>query len=308
MAEERGFRPPLTVGRTLEWADSHHAAVGAWPLTSSGKLKGVSGECWRTIDIYLRRGVRGLPGGQSLSRLLAEHRGVRWQRPAKVLSETLIVDWADAYLATHRRWPDRRCGPIDQAPGETWSAIDSALIHGRHGLSGGTSLSRLILEHRGPEARNRPPPLTLEQVRIWCDGHKAATGKWPRIRSGAVRDAPFPITWVAIDMALKRGTRGLPPGFTLAGLRPGYRKSRPLTVEQILAWADVHYSDHGRWPGRYYGAIDGAPGENWNNIDAALRVGCRGLPGGSTLSSFLLQYRKATLGPASQSHNGHSPP
>jgi hypothetical protein len=40
------------------------------------------GETWRDINNCLQRGYRGLPAGNSLARLLKEHRGVwRWGRP-----------------------------------------------------------------------------------------------------------------------------------------------------------------------------------------------------------------------------------
>jgi hypothetical protein len=36
-----------------------------------------------------------------------------------------------------------------------------------------------------------------------------------------------------------------------------------------------------------------AAGENWRNVDSALRQGCRGLAGGSSLSRILKRYRAA---------------
>jgi hypothetical protein len=61
----------------------------------------------------------------------------------------------------------------------------------------------------------------------------------------------------------------------------------PLTVEQILAWADAHHARVGRWPRAASGPVPGAPGVSWLDIDRALKWGRRGLPPGSTLAEFL---------------------
>jgi hypothetical protein len=61
----------------------------------------------------------------------------------------------------------------------------------------------------------------------------------------------------------------------------------PLSVEQILAWADAHRARTGRWPTRNSGAVREAPGENWSAVGWALWAGHRGLPGGDSLARLL---------------------
>src|SRR5262249_21652091 len=68
---------------------------------------------------------------------------------------------------------------------------------------------------------------------------------------------------------------------------------RPLTEEQILAWADAHYERSGQWPRVESGAIDGTTGEKWANVNAALEQGLRDLPGGSSLAKLLAEKRDA---------------
>ena len=51
--------------------------MGEWPSTESGELVDAPGETWKAIGMALVTGGRGLPGGASLARLLAEHRGRR---------------------------------------------------------------------------------------------------------------------------------------------------------------------------------------------------------------------------------------
>jgi hypothetical protein len=75
LAEHRHLRPPLTIERVLEWADVHREATGQWPSTTTGAVIGQERETWHRIDVNLVRGQRGLPGGWTLARLLAEYRG-----------------------------------------------------------------------------------------------------------------------------------------------------------------------------------------------------------------------------------------
>ena len=65
----------------------------------------------------------------------------------------------------------------------------------------------------------------------------------------------------------------------------------PLTVEQILAWADAHHARVGARPTCKSGPVPEAPDEAWANIDSALRHGHRGLPGGDSLARCLNRYR-----------------
>src|SRR5436309_357023 len=81
-----------------------------------------------------RRGLRGLPGGSSLARLLAERRGVRNHLALPKMTIAGILAWADAHHARTGRWPGRASGAIADAPGETWTAVDGALAHGGRGL------------------------------------------------------------------------------------------------------------------------------------------------------------------------------
>jgi hypothetical protein len=292
LVEQRGLWPELTIERILAWADAHHAATGRWPSSSSGKVLHAPGEVWSTLNLFLKRGGRGLPGGQNLCGVLATHRGVVNGQTVPRLSVAQVLAWVDTYHAAHGRWPSDTSGPVEAAARVTWWMIDSALKKGRYGLTGGTTLARLIIEHRGPEACNRPAPLTLDEVRAWMEAHHSATGEWPTSDSGPVRDAPYQETWRAVGTALQKGRRGLPAGLSLARLRPGYVAVRPpLTLAQILAWADAHHAAEGEWPNHYSGEVKGTSGEFWSTICTFLREGGRGLPGGQCLGELLVAHR-----------------
>jgi hypothetical protein len=63
------------------------------------------------------------------------------------LSEAQILAWADAHRARTGRWPTAASGPVVDAPGEDWRALNNALYFGRRGLRRGDSLPRLLVRH-----------------------------------------------------------------------------------------------------------------------------------------------------------------
>jgi hypothetical protein len=69
-------RPRLTLVQVLAWADDHYRRTNSWPNAASGPVVGVAGETWAALNVALRLGHRGLPGGDTLARLLARERGV----------------------------------------------------------------------------------------------------------------------------------------------------------------------------------------------------------------------------------------
>jgi hypothetical protein len=67
----------LWLEQILSWADAHRARLGSWPSGKSGPVAGVPGLTWSAIEDALRRGYRGMPGGDSLARLLNRHRSLQ---------------------------------------------------------------------------------------------------------------------------------------------------------------------------------------------------------------------------------------
>lgn len=66
-------RVPLLVHQILQWADAHHERTGRWPNAHAGPVADAPGETWGAINQALARGRRGLPGDDSLFRLLVRH-------------------------------------------------------------------------------------------------------------------------------------------------------------------------------------------------------------------------------------------
>src|SRR5205807_938374 len=90
---------------------------------------------------------RGLRGGSSLARLLAQHRGRRNHLDLPQLSQKKILEWMDAHHEHKGEWPNTNSGEVVDAPGERWKLIDDALREGRRGLLGGSSLAKLLASH-----------------------------------------------------------------------------------------------------------------------------------------------------------------
>ena len=301
LKEKRGVRNKsalacVAIKTILDLADLHHRKTGEWPKVKSGRVIGAEGETWNGFEHALRRGLRGLPGGSSLAQLLAKHRRCRNRKSLPRLNEMQIVMWADQHHKMTGKWPTRQSGTVIGNAEETWKTIDMALIQGGRGLRGGSSLARLLAEKRGVRNKGALPKLTEAQILHWADLHYRRTGEWPNQKSGAVIGTDGE-TWSGIDHALSRGTRGLSGGTSLAQLLAEKRGRRHigllprLTTKQVLQWADLHRRKTGRWPNKESGRILGTKGEIWENVQSALRIGLRGLDGGSSLAKLLAEKR-----------------
>jgi hypothetical protein len=82
LAKRRGVCQPkplrrLRIQTILRWADAFHATNGRWPVAAPLPVAEAPDESWDRIDRALRRGERGLPGGTSLTQLLAGRRSAR---------------------------------------------------------------------------------------------------------------------------------------------------------------------------------------------------------------------------------------
>ena len=231
LAERRGrpnraAMPPLSVQQILKWADAHCAQTGDWPTIMSRRIAGADHENWAAINAALKLGYRGLPGGSSLVELLAKHRGKRNQHALPPFTIKQILKWADAHYRRTGEWPTQRSGPITRAAHETWIAVEGALKAGLRGLPGGSSIAKLLADHRGKRNPGALPPFTIRQILEWADAHHQRTGTWPTQRSQRIVGADQE-TWMAVESALNAGTRGLPGGSSIAQLLAEHR-GRPI--------------------------------------------------------------------------------
>ncbi len=222
LAEHRQYRnihglPRLSVKKVCAWADAYYHRCGRWPIATSGAIPEAPGETWMAVENALRRGSRGFRTRSSLAQLLERHRHVRNIHGLPPLTEEQILRWADAQHRRTGKWPKTSSGRLVEEPGESWAAIDLALRNGGRGLPGGSSLARLLQEHRDVPNHKALPPFTIEQILAWAREHKRRTGSWPSAGSGPVVDVPH-TTWAKVDKALRYGVRGLPGGSSLRKL------------------------------------------------------------------------------------------
>lgn len=292
----------LTYEQILCWADAHFKLNGAWPTEDSGPVADTAGETWRRIDSAIYAGSRGLTGGGSLARLLAEQRGKRHKYMLQDYDLDTINKWVLNHYLRLGRLPYVKDGPVAEAPSENWAMVDDAFKHARRGLAncGYNSLkeflnARFPREDFGQRVYHRPK-LTTKCVLEWADAYHERTGHWPKWSSGSIPEAPGE-TWSKINHELYRGNRGFGVKMSLAELLVKHRglkpvRPGPLTIEQILLWADSHRERTGDWPNQNdRDPLPEAPFETWRNICFALNQGQRGLPTGCTLPLLLLAHR-----------------
>jgi len=102
LVAHRGLRnrvslKPLSEDLIVAWARAHQHRHGRWPDKFSGPIPESPGDTWKKVNHALRDGRRGLNGGSSLARLLAERLGVRNLANVTPLTVEQILTWADAY-------------------------------------------------------------------------------------------------------------------------------------------------------------------------------------------------------------------
>ena len=213
--------PPYTYADILSWADEHRRITGKWPMSSTSTKGLPLGTNWGIVNRALHEGLRGLPGGITLAAFLQEHRGVRSKHNRPPLTFEKILEWADAYFATHGEWPTKASGPIPDSPppGESWSVVHHAMGRGIRGLNRKITLALFLAEQRGVRG-----PLTEERILAWADAYFEEHGEWPQADSGHIPGS-YGETWFNIDVALYEGYRTLPGGSTLPRLL-GERRGR----------------------------------------------------------------------------------
>jgi hypothetical protein len=75
--------PRFTEQQIFAWAESHRERTGRWPTPKSGPIADAPGETWKAMTMALLQGHRGLPGGDSIPRLIRRQARVRkGQQPA----------------------------------------------------------------------------------------------------------------------------------------------------------------------------------------------------------------------------------
>jgi hypothetical protein len=287
--------PPLSIELITRWISEWRERKGSFPDPAFGVIPGSEGETWGGVNHALRAGRRGLPGGSSLAKFIAEHFDGRHKTILKSLSIMEIKRWISEWRERQDSWPSQMSGEIPGSGGETWGAIDSALRDGGRGLPSGSSLPRFIADHFSVRNATNKPDLTIKMIKKWITEWKERDGEYPKIKSGEIPGSGGE-TWNAVNQALYSGGRSLPSGSSLPkliathfGVRNDSNKPR-LSATIIKQWISEWKQREGYWPTTTSGEIPGSGGETWNAVESALRVGGRGLSGGSSLAKFKAEH------------------
>lgn len=302
LEKERGkpkyfFRARLSNRQILDLAHSQYRKTGKWPHKHMGTVQGAPDRTWSAINATLVKYGDEKGRRISLADLLAEGFGKRNARNLPPLTVAQLLTWADKHHQRTGVWPTRDDGgPVREAPGETWSALDACLRRGSRSLPACGGLACFLDQHRNVRNRRNQPRLTQAQLLAWCDAQKQRTGHWPTAEGGPVHGVPNE-DWMSVNNALVFNRRGLRTRCTLAQFLIRHRAKRNvrhppnLSISQILEWCDSHYERTGDWPSSLTGRVLEQPEESWQRINEVLRTGERGLPGGTTLVRLLTSKR-----------------
>jgi hypothetical protein len=140
------------------------------------------------------------------------------------------------------------------------------------------------------------PRLVKKQILAWVDAYFSEHGQWPKSRSCKIEGTNE--TWYAVGDAMRAGRLGFSGRSSLVQFLHQYREVQPyhqpsqvqITEKEIIRWAKEHHATTGRWPGCMEQVMVEESGLTWRRIDSALRLGLRGLPGGSSLCRLLKKY------------------
>ena len=194
MTEGRRETPTVRSDRTRSLLLTHSTdRAGTWhsELAKKGITRHVKAFYGRKRGCGNRvRGASGVPGkgqtrlsgGDGGETTLATHierfEDVLAGRKRQLTVEQILA-WADAYHVVNGRWPIAAPVPVAGAPGESWDRIDQALRRRERGLSGYSSLARLLAACRGAGNSTGPTRLRIDQILGWADAFHAAHGRWP---------------------------------------------------------------------------------------------------------------------------------
>ena len=147
-------RPDETVGLMLPNANA--TAIAFMAVQSAGRVAAMMNFTAGAFNLVAAAKMTQYPDRAVVARLRREGqvRGSGSPRSKPMCASSGSKDLRDgagvfAKLAAYLL--RGRSGPISEAPGETWGAVDAALQKGSRGLPGGSSLALLLADKRGAE-------------------------------------------------------------------------------------------------------------------------------------------------------------
>lgn len=275
--------PNLTIDQVLAYIDTFYERYGKWPMVTSEPVDGMTFG-WKSLDSYLRAGLRGLPSGLSVANVLEKYRGVQNiynQRP-------LTVKWIVKEMRRHNEltghYPTQASGKI-HLTGETWAGVEIALARCIRGIEEKSSIAKLREQYLGVTNKKNQPPLSLDWVEEQIRRFYRDTAQFPSQESGAIPDSAE--TWSRVHGALYSGSRGIKRKVSLSTLvREVLGVKVSFTSQDIETWVRAYQLEHNKFPSQKTGDIPGTP-FNWRQVDYALYYGFPGRRGDQSLSQFI---------------------
>ena len=278
----------LTEQRVLTFALMHYEETGSYPTESSDWILDGK-DSWPTISFALNQGLRGLPGGSSLAKLLQAHNLKANPHERDYPSKDEIVDAAEIYqaLAIDNKLPTKESGSFlnPKYLDLSWGAINSAITRGAIEDVQAKTLADLWVLEFDYRNVNDLGKLTECQILQWCDIYQSQHPDelLPSNQSESIPEMGTE-TFMGIDTAIRENRRGLQGLVSLDNLlfkKRGKRSNRNLpliTLKQIESWMVAWHGQNQKWPSSTDGEIPDSGSEKWSNINAVLHRGGRGLP------------------------------
>jgi hypothetical protein len=123
---------PPTLGCCID-STAADGRTGRWPPTTAGPVPAAPGEVWANVEQAHYKGLRGLPGGERLARLLARERGHGNIQALPRLTEAKILRWVKEHFLGTGTWPTKASGPVVETRGEYCGAV---VVYPREGAGG----------------------------------------------------------------------------------------------------------------------------------------------------------------------------
>ncbi|HEY8963138.1 MAG TPA: hypothetical protein VIN59_01615 [Alphaproteobacteria bacterium] len=219
-----------------------------WPTISrETPVEGFSSEKWQNWNSALSLGTRGLPGQNSLTRLI----------------KNFIIREAKEFKEKHGYLPLQHAGPLVSRPDITWELISKASSGtGRDNLHKIYTNAGLFKKRRvGKKEVQKFNFLTPEIIMQHALAKLDETWLWPDETMGETIPGVYQDSWAIWAAALWLGTRGLPGNTFL------WKTIWDWVADNALQF----HEREGHLPNPGSGAVAGYPGISWDIVDFGLR-------------------------------------
>lgn len=261
----------------------YYKETGKKPTTRTKEFFLPDGTSATALDLALRIGYRGLKGGSSLLDLVSESLGLRGRGQDIDLNEAKIE--VLNYFKKYGKRPTKRCKNFLLSDGTSLENLDRFLKKKKN-KENGSSLSEFINNILGvPQKEN----FDLGEIRTEIKKYYNKKSKKPTEHS---EDFFLPDGTTARNLAnsFRKGLRGLDGNISFpefANQVLGLKEKKDLDVSMIIKELKKYHKKNKKYPNKRDASFFLADGTSATSLDQALRMGFRGLDGGSSLAKLI---------------------